>query len=111
MINVPVIAIAVALAWRVLPAVRSPEAKGIDPLGTLLAVVGGGALLLTLIEGPALRWPAWMVLPPLLSVITVSLLWRHLLGRERRGGTLLLPPAVLRDRFFAPGSSSPCSIS
>ena len=46
LINVPVIAIAVALAWRVLPAVRSPEAKGIDPLGTLLAVVGGGALLL-----------------------------------------------------------------
>lgn len=103
LINVPVIAIAVALAWRVLPAVRSPEAKGIDPLGTLLAVVGGGALLLTLIEGPALRWPAWMVLPPLLSVITVSLLWRHLLGRERRGGTLLLPPAVLRDRFFRAG--------
>ncbi|UNA35285.1 MFS transporter [Klebsiella variicola subsp. variicola] len=67
---------------------------------------GGGerrALLLTLIEGPALRWPAWMVLPPLLSVITVSLLWRHLLGRERRGGTLLLPPAVLRDRFFRAG--------
>ncbi|HFF3737817.1 TPA: MFS transporter, partial [Klebsiella pneumoniae] len=57
----------------------------------------------TLIEGPALRWPAWMVLPPLLSVITVSLLWRHLLGRERRGGTLLLPPAVLRDRFFRAG--------
>ncbi|HBQ6274072.1 TPA: MFS transporter [Klebsiella pneumoniae subsp. pneumoniae] len=73
LINVPVIAIAVALAWRVLPAVRSPEAKGIDPLGTLL------------------------------SVITVSLLWRHLLGRERRGGTLLLPPAVLRDRFFRAG--------
>ena len=73
LINVPVIAIAVALAWRVLPAVRSPEAKGIDPLGTLLAVVGGGALLLTLIEGPALRWPAWMVLPPLLSVITMFL--------------------------------------
>ena len=40
---------------------------------------------------------------PLLSVITVSLLWRHLLGRERRGGTLLLPPAVLRDRFFRAG--------
>ena len=95
LINVPVIVIAVALAWRALPAVRSPAAKGIDPLGTLLAVVGGGALLLTLIEGPAL--------PPLLSLITVSLLWRHLLGRERRGGTLLLPPAVLRDRFFRAG--------
>lgn len=103
LINVPVIVIAVALAWRALPAVRSPEAKGIDPLGTLLAVVGGGALLLTLIEGPALRWPLWMALPPLLSLITVSLLWRHLLGRERRGGTLLLPPAVLRDRFFRAG--------
>ena len=44
-----------------------------------------------------------MALPPLLSLITVSLLWRHLLGRERRGGTLLLPPAVLRDRFFRAG--------
>ena len=98
LINVPVIVVAVILAWRALPAVRSPAAKGIDPLGTLLAVVGGGALLLTLIEGPALRWPLWMALPPLLSLITVSLLWRHLLGRERRGGTLLLPPAVLRDQ-------------
>ncbi|HCA9134391.1 TPA: MFS transporter [Klebsiella quasipneumoniae] len=103
LINVPVIVVAVILAWRALPAVRSPEAKGIDPLGTLLAVVGGGALLLTLIEGPALRWPLWMALPPLLSLITVALLWRHLLGRERRGGTLLLPPAVLRDRFFRAG--------
>ncbi|HCB0963289.1 TPA: MFS transporter [Klebsiella quasipneumoniae subsp. similipneumoniae] len=103
LINVPVIVIAVALAWRALPAVRSPEAKGIDPLGTLLAVVGGGALLLTLIEGPALRWPLWMALPPLLSLITVSLLWRHLLGRERRGGTLLLPPAVLQSGLgFSP---------
>lgn len=71
LINVPVIVIAVVSAWRA-PAVRSPEAKGIDPLGTLLAVVGGGALLLTLIEGPALRWPLWMALPPLLSLITVS---------------------------------------
>ncbi|HBT4718100.1 TPA: MFS transporter, partial [Klebsiella quasipneumoniae subsp. quasipneumoniae] len=103
LINVPVIVVAVILAWRALPAVRSPAAKGIDPLGTLLAVVGGGALLLTLIEGPALRWPLWMALPPLLSLITVALLWRHLLGRERRGGTLLLPPAVLRDRFFRAG--------
>ncbi|MEE7593953.1 MFS transporter, partial [Escherichia coli] len=89
LINVPVIVVAVILAWRALPVVRSPAAKGIDPLGTLLAVVGGGALLLTLIEGPALRWPLWMALPPLLSLITVALLWRHLLGRERRGGTLL----------------------
>lgn len=103
LINVPVIVVAVILAWRALPVVRSPAAKGIDPLGTLLAVVGGGALLLTLIEGPALRWPLWMALPPLLSLITVALLWRHLLGRERRGGTLLLPPAVLRDRFFRAG--------
>ncbi len=90
---------------------RSPEAKGIDPLGTLLAVVGGGALLLTLIEGPALRWPLWMALPPLLSLITVALLWRHLLGRERRGGTLLLPPRCCATASFAPGSSSPYSIS
>lgn len=46
---------------------------------------------------------AWRALPPLLSLITVALLWRHLLGRERRGGALLLPPAVLRDRFFRAG--------
>lgn len=111
LINVPVIVVAVILAWRALPAVRSPEAKGIDPLGTLLAVVGGGALLLTLIEGPALRWPLWMALPPLLSLITVALLWRHLLGRERRGGTLLLPPRCCATASFAPGSSSPYSIS
>ncbi|OKN29631.1 major facilitator superfamily transporter protein [Klebsiella pneumoniae] len=39
LINVPVIVVAVILAWRALPAVRSPAAKGIDPLGTLLAVV------------------------------------------------------------------------
>ncbi|HDS1236841.1 TPA: MFS transporter [Pluralibacter gergoviae] len=105
LINVPIIIVAIMLAWRVLPAVKSPEAKGIDLLGTLLAIIGGGAILLTLIEMPALGWPAWSFSLPVLAVITLCGLARYLLAREKSGKPLLLPPEVLRDGFYRAGFS------
>ncbi|SUB71366.1 Multidrug resistance protein B [Pluralibacter gergoviae] len=101
LINVPIIIVAIMLAWRVLPAVKSPEAKGIDLLGTLLAIIGGGAILLTLIEMPALGWPAWSFSLPVLAIITLCGLARYLLAREKSGKPLLLPPGGAARRLLS----------
>ena len=98
----PVIAIAVALAWRVLPAVRSPEAKGIDPMGTLLAVVGGGALLLTLIEGPRSALAGLDGAAAAAVGHRCHSLRRHLLTRTPgRHATSVAASRTARDRFFS----------
>ncbi|MBZ0059518.1 MULTISPECIES: MFS transporter [unclassified Leclercia] len=103
LINIPVVAVALVLAWRVLPDVRSPHARKVDLTGTLLAVTGGGLLLFTLVEAPALKWPWWISLMPLISLLLLAALWQHLKRRTTAGDAALFPPFILRDRFFVTG--------
>lgn len=103
LINIPVVIVALILAWRVLPDARSPSARKIDITGTLLSVVGGGLLLFTLIEAPALHWPWWIGVLPLVSGLLLAALWLHLKQQSAVGGPALFPPSILGDRFFVAG--------
>lgn len=103
LINIPVVMVALVLAWRVLPDVRSPHARHVDITGTLLSVCGGGLLLFTLIEAPALDWPWWICLLPLVSALLLAALWQHLKQQTTRAGPALFPPQILQDRFFVAG--------
>ncbi|MDU6923784.1 MFS transporter [Franconibacter helveticus] len=103
LINVPVVLIALALAWRVLPATRSPRVSGIDIPDTLLAMIGSGLLLFTLVQGPALQWPLWITLLPLSALALLMLMWRALSRREKLGMPGLFPPSLLQERCFAAG--------
>jgi EmrB/QacA subfamily drug resistance transporter len=96
LVNVPVGIIGLLLARRTVPETRSANPIGIDRLGTLLLGVTLLSLLIPLMEGAALGWPAWMVV--LLGVVPVGATAFVLVERraERDGRVPLLPPSIMR---------------
>ncbi|HKE51189.1 MAG TPA: DHA2 family efflux MFS transporter permease subunit [Actinomycetes bacterium] len=67
LINVPVVALALGAAAVLLPESRDPDAKGLDPLGTVLAITGLGALIFGVIQSPTDGWTAPMVYVPVIG--------------------------------------------
>jgi EmrB/QacA subfamily drug resistance transporter len=55
-INVPLAAITTAVALRVVPESRDPDARGLDWIGALTAMTGLGSLTWTLTAAPDLGW-------------------------------------------------------
>jgi MFS family permease len=103
LINVPIGAVALALAPRLVPESRAAGAARLDLAGTALVIAGLTAVVLPLVEGRQHGWPAWTWLslaaaPALLGAFAV-----HQRRLERRGGAPLLPPALFADRAFSAG--------
>jgi len=55
-VNVPIVIIALAAGWRLLPESRDPKAGRFDPLGAALSMAGVGLLVWTVIEAPRHGW-------------------------------------------------------
>ncbi len=90
----------VAIALRV-PTSRDPNPGPVDPLGVLLSVLGLGALVFGVIEGPERGWDSPLVLSTLVAgcVLLVGfVLW------ELRTKHPLLDPRLFRSPAFAAGS-------
>jgi MFS family permease len=96
LVNVPIGLLTMLLARRTLPESRATNPLGVDLWGTLLLGVSLLALLVPLMEGGGLGWPAWCWL--LLAAFPVTSTAFYLVERrlEERGGVPLLPPSVLR---------------
>jgi len=62
LINVPVVIGALVLGFVLIPDSSDPSAPKLDPLGALLSIVGLGALLYAIIEGPSYGWSSPQVL-------------------------------------------------
>jgi MFS family permease len=95
LVNVPIGLVVLFLARR-LPESRAHDPLGVDRLGTALLAVTLLSLLVPLMEGRALDWPLWTIA---LLVVTpfAAAAFVHVERRlERRGGTPLLPPSVMR---------------
>lgn len=95
LVNVPIGLAGLVLAWREVPATRSPEPPRVDLPGTLLLALAVLALLVPLTEGRALGWPAWSrVLLGLFvpAAAAFALVERRL---ERTGGHPIVPPSLL----------------
>jgi EmrB/QacA subfamily drug resistance transporter len=103
LINVPIGLIALALAPRLVPESRAERRKRIDVLGAAIVAVGLTAILLPLIEGRELGWPAWT----LASLAAAPVLLSAFVLRQRRladsGGDPLLELALFRERGFSAG--------
>ncbi|HXZ63173.1 MAG TPA: DHA2 family efflux MFS transporter permease subunit [Streptosporangiaceae bacterium] len=56
LVNVPIVAVALAAGMWLLPESRDPRAGRFDPLGALLSVAGVGLLTWTVIEAPTHGW-------------------------------------------------------
>ena len=103
LINVPIGLVALALAPRLVPESRAERRKRIDVLGAAIVAVGLTAILLPLIEGRELGWPAWT----LASLAAAPVLLSAFVLRQRRladsGGDPLLELALFRERGFSAG--------
>ncbi len=55
-VNVPIVIIALAAGWRLLPESRDPGAGRFDPLGAVASMAGIGLLVWTIIEAPRHGW-------------------------------------------------------
>jgi EmrB/QacA subfamily drug resistance transporter len=103
LVNVPIGLVALSLAARLLPPIRSSAEPRLDPIG-VVAISGSLALaLVPLTIGREEGWPAWALamliasLPAMVATIGYE-------GRlARSGGQPLLPLELFRQRSFSAG--------
>ena len=100
LINVPVGIAALSLIRRLVPESRAEHARRLDPAGMTLALA---ALVLPLVEGPQVGWPAWTWLCLGLAVPLVAVFLLHQSWLGRRGGDPLIELDLFRRRSLAVG--------
>lgn len=100
LINVPLGVLALALAWRVLP-VRGGEDRTarLDVTGVGLLTAASALLIVPLIQGRELGWPAWTFA---MMAASVALLALFVLS-ERRSSCPVIAPTLFRKRSFVVG--------
>jgi EmrB/QacA subfamily drug resistance transporter len=62
LVNLPIVVTALVAGFFLVPESRDPAAPELDPMGALLSIVGLGALLWAVIEGPSHGWTSPAVL-------------------------------------------------
>jgi EmrB/QacA subfamily drug resistance transporter len=98
-INVPVGAIAIVLAWRVIEADHGAEARErFDVVGAILFTTGLVALLIALNQGHAWGWAS----TPVVVLVTVAVaLLAAFVRVERHRPSPMLDLSLFRDRVFS----------
>jgi EmrB/QacA subfamily drug resistance transporter len=96
------IAVPAAVRWLPVPA-RKPRQHA-DLAGIALLTAALLAVLLPLVEGRALGWPAWTYASFAAAIPLAAALWRWEQHTEAQGRTPLIPPRVVRRPAFAVGA-------
>lgn len=103
LINVPIGLVGLLMAASFLPESRSEQAKRLDFVGVGLVTAALGAVIVGLIEGNNLGWPAWSIVLMVLSVPLFALFhWRCRVVHARTRSALV-PPSLWRDCAFVTG--------
>ena len=98
LINVPIGIIALALGWRVLPR-RGGEDPAARLTGVGLLTAASALLIIPLIQGRELGWPAWTYAMMAAAVILLALF----VVSERHSQHPVITPSLFRKRSFAAG--------
>jgi MFS family permease len=98
LLNVPIAALALLAAWRLVPETRATHRLPVDAVGAGWLGLTLVVLLLPLTEGRVLGWPLWTWLLLGAAVPLAAGLLAHQTRLERRGHVPLTPPSVLRLR-------------
>jgi EmrB/QacA subfamily drug resistance transporter len=102
LVNVPVVAVAAAAVALYSPRSRDDAATPLDPRGAVLSLVGLGALLYAIIEGPDRGWTNGVVLATFaVAVVTIV----AFVAWERVAPHPMLPLGFFADRRFTVGSA------
>lgn len=111
LINFPVGLLAFVATIRFVPALDSHADLTIDYAGAAVFVLAFGLLLLALIEGPELGWPAWCVASVLGGSVLLLLGWIHARKRASVGASAVIAPELFRLPTFAWGMASVTAFS
>ncbi|HEX3621376.1 MAG TPA: MFS transporter [Acidimicrobiales bacterium] len=103
LLNVPIIAVALATGAAIVPSSRDPEHGTLDPVGGLLSMVGLAALLYAIIQAPDRGWTDPLILAGF--VVAVVVLYGFV-AWERCSDHPMLPIGQFHDRRFASGAGS-----
>jgi EmrB/QacA subfamily drug resistance transporter len=95
LVNVPIGAVALVLARRILPETRSARPSRIDGVGTVLLAATLLCLLLPLTEGSVLGWPVWVWVLLALVPLGAFCFIRFEKALEARGRVPLVPPVIV----------------
>lgn len=102
LVNVPVVVAVLGVVWVFSPTSRDPDSTPLDPLGAVLSLVGLGALVYGIIEGPEKGWTHATVLTFFaLAVATLGAFVQW----QRRAPHPMLPLDLFRDRRMSVGSA------
>lgn len=101
-VNVPLGIAAIVGSMLTVPADRSVS-QAVDWTGTALFAVTTVCLVLPLVEGRAMGWP-WPILAMIVASLPLAgLTVSHMLRRDRRHRTALIPTILLRNASFLQG--------
>ena len=104
LVNLFIGAVALPMAAWQLPPALSHIRRGFDPVGLVLLSAGLLTLLIPLVQGQQLGWPAWCFACFAGSAVAFAVLawWER--REERRGGDPLLKPSLLAQSSFSAGA-------
>ena len=103
LINVPVGALALMLAPRVIPESRAQVSAGLDLPGTVLITAALTAVVLPLVEGRQHGWPAWTWISFAAAPVLLGVFIAHQRRLARAGGVPLIDASLFRHRSFSAG--------
>lgn len=100
-VNVPIVVLAAVLIARLVPTSRDQQFRKLDPVGAGLSILGLGALVFGIIQGPETGWSSAAVITAFVAAaagIIGFVLW------ERHHPDPMLDPRYFRNRSFTVGS-------
>jgi Na+/melibiose symporter-like transporter len=104
LVNLFIAAVAIPMAaWR-LPRAAAHTKRGFDPVGLGLLTASLLLLLVPLVEGQQVGWPAWTWICFGCCAVVVGLLTSWERRADRRGADPLLKPGLVKQTSFSAGA-------
>ncbi len=103
LLNLPVAALALLAAPFLVPESKAVKAPALDVTGVTLVTAGLVALVLPLVEGRQLGWPAWSWGSLAAAPVLLACFAGHQLRLGRSGGAPLMPPSLFRKASLRAG--------
>jgi len=103
LVNLPLGAIALTLAWWLVPESRAPAGLKLDLGGVVLVSAALALLLYPLIRGAAAGWPAWTWASLAGAALLMVVFVRYERWKTKRDGSPLVVLSLFRHRSFVVG--------